>query len=298
MRHVLPALLALPLMAQQPYIRIAQELDFGALLVDERGGQVQVSESGHLQMLGPGIQPGPRSEARELRVRLYGPAGRGFCLTLVPPSPSLEGPGSVRPQVASFLPGPGPITGTFSAQGDAEIRLGARLDIPAGTLPGRFRSLPIRLELRGAAGSDLEVSETCTLSLQVRPVLRITNMGPLDFGNLIPGEMPGRYRVDPQGTATSLDPGGPTQHRGHPRPAEFFISGSPGTDFSVEVPRELILKGPGGTLRVSDFTLSTPERGNLSPQGLHIKVGATLNLPPKQAPGPYSGQFTVTVNYN
>ncbi|WP_324719106.1 DUF4402 domain-containing protein [Salinimicrobium sp. HB62] len=82
--------------------------------------------------------------------------------------------------------------------------------------------------------------------------------------------------------------------------ASFEVIGQPGTTFSVSLPdsRSQLING-SEKMVLKDFTSSTGS-GDLSTGKTSVKVGATLEINPQQAPGFYSTPtpLLVTVNYN
>lgn len=84
--------------------------------------------------------------------------------------------------------------------------------------------------------------------------------------------------------------------------AQFSVSGDPDTTYTIQLPGNNVVKltGPGADMVINDF-VSTPAGagGQLGGSGSQtLSVGAALNVNSDQAPGNYSGDFTVTVHYN
>jgi len=84
--------------------------------------------------------------------------------------------------------------------------------------------------------------------------------------------------------------------------AQFTVSGEPNMTYTIQLPGNdfVSLTGPGIDMFVNNFT-STPSGvgGQLGAGGSQaLSVGGTLNVGSDQAPGSYSGTFSVTVNYN
>lgn len=288
---------ALGLSAQAPTIRVVQDMDFGALVADERGGRIALTEQGALLVQSPGVSPARHAQGKEARFTLTGPPKVGFTVTFQPQTPELQGPGSPL-RITTFITGTWTLQGMFDAEGRAELRTGAQMDIPAQTVPGTYSHARMRIELTTTEGTTSQrVSENFTIKALMRPTLRITNQSPLDFGNLLPGSRLGAYRVPPVGTPGALDGDGPQQFRGTPRPAEFHTSGTPGADFSIVLPKEIQLSGPGAPLLVKDFTANVPLRSLMPKDGFTFRVGATLVVPAQQAPGRYAGVFAVSLDY-
>jgi len=84
--------------------------------------------------------------------------------------------------------------------------------------------------------------------------------------------------------------------------AQFTVSGDLNATYTIQLPVNDVvsLTGPGNGMFVNTFT-STPSGagGQLGAGGSQaLSVGGTLNVGSDQAPGSYSGTFSVTVSYN
>ncbi len=281
-----------------PEIQIIQSMNFAGLLVSPLGGSITLTSDGALIPDGDGIVPSSQSTCTEARFRLTGPPGATFTLQVEPSTPVLVAAGrSIR--LAEFhasLPWARgtELRGTFDATGQAEVKLGGRLDIPAGTPPGLYRAAQVKLQLQ-VPGRDA-ANLPFLISALLRAPLFLTSTGTLDFGSIIPGDQIGRFDVLPSGGHQSQT-SGPSLFRGLPAPASFQLDGPVGTSYSIQLPKGVQLLGRGQSLRVENFTCSTPMSGVLPPGGLRFGVGAGLVVPPDQVPGVYRSVFTVTVNY-
>jgi len=286
------------LWSQTPGIRILQDMTFGELAVAEQGGSVALTPEGVLVPFGQAVQPTGRAAVQELRFALTGPPKARYRITLTPPSPQLTEPRGARLRVEAFqLPVTG-AEGTFDAQGQAILRIGAKLDIPAGVPAGTYLTRQVNLSLALVGG---DAARTCNqefaITARLRPVLRLVNLAALDFGSLIPGAVAGGYVVSAGGGTPPVAPGGPRQFKGHPHPAEFVLSGSAGACYSIELPRTVRLQGPGATLEIHHFHANVPLQAGVPAGGLRFQVGAELLVPANQPPGLYRGTFTVSVDY-
>lgn len=83
--------------------------------------------------------------------------------------------------------------------------------------------------------------------------------------------------------------------------AQFSLSGTPGANVVISLPPDGTTQlddGNGHTMTLNSFVSNPGPVGTLSGGGtLLLSVGATLTVGNLQAPGSYSGFFTVTVNY-
>jgi hypothetical protein len=80
------------------------------------------------------------------------------------------------------------------------------------------------------------------------------------------------------------------------------LAGTPGTSFSVSLPTSVQLAAATGsaTMSLGSFsTTLTGSQGSLNTSGnSSFGIGGTLTVNANQAIGTYSGNFTVTLNYN
>lgn len=278
-----------------PDIQVVQPMHFGGLLVSSLGGSVTLTEDGALVPESGGIVPSTQPSFMEARLRLVGTPGLPFTLILDPSTPMLTGPSGASVRLAEFrcsLPG---LRGTFDATGQAEVKLGGRLDIPVGTAPGIYRALQVNLLMQ--VPGQATVTRPFMISALVRAPLQLTATGELDFGALIPGSQTALFEVLATGGSQSLQSSGPQLFRGHPTPATFQLVGPVGTGYSIQLPQSVHLQGQGRSLQVERFTCSVATTGVMPAGGLTFGVGAGLVVPSEQAPGMYRGVFQVTVNY-
>jgi hypothetical protein len=82
--------------------------------------------------------------------------------------------------------------------------------------------------------------------------------------------------------------------------ASFSVSGDPNASYSITLPANgvvFLTSGPN-SMAVNSFN-SHPATGQLASGGTQtLSIGATLSVGANQANGSYSGNFTVTVEYN
>lgn len=298
-RILLGALVGSPVFCQlkapQPDLQVVQPMSFGGLLASSLGGSVTLTEDGALVPDGGGIMPSTQPPYAEARLRVTGPPGLTFTLQLDSSIPLLGRGTGTAIRLAEFrcsLPG---WRGIFDATGQAEVKLGGRLDIPAGTAPGLYRALQVNLQL--LVPGQAPVTRPFMISATVRAPLFLTAIGELDFGSLIPGRQTGVFEVHAAGGHQSRQSSGPNLFRGQPSPATFQLLGPEGTGFSIQLPQTVQLIGRGEPLRVEGFACSTATSGVLPAGGLTFGVGARLVVPAEQVPGVYRGVFMVTVNY-
>lgn len=294
------AALIAPLNAQTPPpdLQLAQPMHFGGVLASPQGGSLTLTADGALVPDGGGLVPGLLPAHSEARFRVTGPPGRAFTLSLFPSSPVLEGPSQASLRLAEFhasLPG---LKGVFDATGLAELRLGGRLDVPAGAPPGTYLAPFVKLQIQMSDGSgSAPMSLPFSIAVTLRAPLFLSCVEGMEFGSLLPGSETGIFEVLPQGGHQVATPNGPWLFKGSPRPATFQLVGPAGTSYSIQLPQAIQLMGNGRPIRVERFTCSTPLQGVLPPGGQTFSLGAGIVIPPDQAPGVYTGTFILTVNY-
>jgi len=275
-------------------IQMFQGIDFGYLLVEPFGGTITLTQDGAMIPNGPGVNPTSQVSPLEARFRLSGPPNTAFTVRVEPATVTLSGGGSTLhlADISSSIPG---FSGKFDSTGQAELRIGGRLDIPAGARPGSYAG-QVHLILDAPAASGGIQSMPFNLRAVLRAPLHLMNTGPLDFGSLIPGSGTGGFEVLASGGYRAHG-GGPGLFRGRVRPATFRLEGPSAVAYTILLPQSIWLTGAGQRIEVRDFTCSLPVNGLTPPGGLDFGVGASLRVDANQNPGPYSGFFMVSVNY-
>lgn len=131
----------------------------------------------------------------------------------------------------------------------------------------------------------------------------------LEFGTILPSlTSAGTVRLQPNNTRTATN-GIVLIGTGH-QPARFTGLGSPNQRVTISVQsNSIFLTGPGNPMRVRDFEIgSVPNtviltttplvfRIGTSTGAFNFPLGATLEVGANQAPGDYSGTFTINFNY-
>ena len=127
----------------------------------------------------------------------------------------------------------------------------------------------------------------------------MTTRNGLLFGDISAGSTSGTVILTPAGTRNAT--GGVTiNSETSGNPATFDVQGTPNASFSISLPVSIILSDAAShTMTVDNFTSSPTPSGVLDASGKQtLFVGATLNVSANQAFGAYSGQMSVTVDYN
>ena len=177
-----------------------------------------------------------------------------------------------------------------------------------------FRPLPMQRGLVAfalfiaptAASPVLAQNSAQAEAIVLRP-LSFFKVSDLDFGAIIPSNAAGTVTVAPDGSRSRT--GGVTLAGGGGEPARFAGLGSFNRQVNISLGSNSIwITGPGTRMRVRNFEIgstptailsTTPTRFRItSPLGnYNFPVGGTLEVGANQAPGDYSGTFTITLNY-
>jgi hypothetical protein len=129
----------------------------------------------------------------------------------------------------------------------------------------------------------------------------------MNLGNILPGAAGGTVRLQPDGTRTAT---GTVVLVGNVhQPARFAGLGTPNELISITVsPVTSSLIGPGAPMTLSLIEIGSTPTAILTGAPTYFRiasalgnynfpVGATLAVGANQAPGTYTGSFTLTLNY-
>jgi len=129
----------------------------------------------------------------------------------------------------------------------------------------------------------------------------------LHMGDIVPSAAAGTVRLRPDGTRTAT--GGVTLAGTSHQPARFAGLGRQNQQVTITLAANSIqLTGPGAAMTLSDLEIGSTPTAILStkktdftisqPGGnYNFPVGGTLAVNANQAPGSYTGQFTITLDY-
>lgn len=129
--------------------------------------------------------------------------------------------------------------------------------------------------------------------------LTATLLQGLNFGNLGNNpSLPGAATVDPVSGSKTVT-GGATDLGGVHAPAIFDIRGEKLRTFTITLPVQITLAGPGGSTTTIDTFASNPALvGVLDNTGkATVTVGARLQVSGPLATGAYTNLFDITVTY-
>ena len=129
----------------------------------------------------------------------------------------------------------------------------------------------------------------------------------LDFGSLIPGTTAGTVTMDPTGTRTATN--GIVLVGGGQSPATFSGQGTFNQRVDISLgANSILITGPGAPMRVRTFVIGSTPTAVLTTAPLRFRIaaangiftfpiGATLEVGANQAPGKYTGNWSITLNY-
>lgn len=127
----------------------------------------------------------------------------------------------------------------------------------------------------------------------------ISSTQPLVFGSFVAGTG-GTITIGTAGER-SKDGGVILVPSGSGSAATFNVTGNASATYAISLPADgvVALASGANTMGVNNFNSNPASTGQLSIGGSQtVTVGARLSVSSNQAPGTYSGSFTVTVNYN
>jgi len=155
------------------------------------------------------------------------------------------------------------------------------------------------------AMADTEVA-TAEVTV-VRPLSFVIDDG-LDFGNIIRGTTAGTVTVAPNGTRTATG-GAILANGGGHKPASFAGMGTNNQRVDISLgANSIMVTGPGAPMRVHTFVVGSTPTAVLTTAPLRFRInsatgvfsfpiGATLDVGANQAPGKYTGTWTINLNY-
>ena len=129
----------------------------------------------------------------------------------------------------------------------------------------------------------------------------------LDFGSVVPSNVAGVVTMAPTGNRTATN-GIILVGTGH-KPASFAGQGVSNQRVDVSLgSNSILITGPGAPMRVRTFVIGSTPTAVLTTTAnrfriaaangvFNFPVGATLEVGANQAPGSYSGTWSITLNY-
>ncbi|MEM7688687.1 MAG: DUF4402 domain-containing protein [Pseudomonadota bacterium] len=181
--------------------------------------------------------------------------------------------------------------------------------LTARGLKSLFGLTALALMAAGASPLMAQSSVATPASAQIQGETRITKLGDLEFGQIVPGASGGSVTVAPDGTASAT--GTLVLANSGQSAATFELerqilqdfptySGPDGTD-TIEI---VNVNNPAARMTVRDFTTDFNRTiffgfpAYFFRTTYDFRVGGTLDVAADQEPGQYVGSFTVTIDYN
>ena len=156
------------------------------------------------------------------------------------------------------------------------------------------------LAMQSVNAQNQQVGATATATATIVEALSISKEADLKFGKIIAASTAGQVQIQTNGSRTIASGDVVLFNEGSDhQAASFKVSGTPNKTYSLDFPATISLTGPTGStpMTVEGFVHNT--QGILNDSGEDtFAVGATLNVGANQAPGQYTGTFTVTAAYN
>lgn len=275
----------------KPSVQRIQNMDFGVISVGAQGGNLILTSEGSRILQGD-LGPG-RGAFQPALFQITGSPNAPFSIRVIPapvPLPPSAGKARIQDFKAQHS-----IQGRLDAWGRAQLPLGATMVIDPGVQGGLHHQDNVQLLV------DMPGFGTFSDWFEVRcyfnPRLTVEVLHDLDFGDIQTGPSQGRVILAPNGDCRFPDSQGPRAAAKNAHPAELLITGAQGQKFTVVLPQQVLLQGPGKPLLANTFQ-STVSCGTLSGYSCRVGIGATLLVPKSQVMGRYSGVFEVCVNYN
>ena len=145
----------------------------------------------------------------------------------------------------------------------------------------------------------ISATATTTATAKITSTMTVRTASSLFFGELSSSAEAGTLALSPAGVRTTT--GGVTVNSAVAgTPAAFDVQGDPNATYSVSFPAAVIMTNGSPNTMVIEKFISSPETiGVLDPSGQQtLFVGGTLNVDSNQAFGTYTGELTITVDYN
>ena len=160
--------------------------------------------------------------------------------------------------------------------------------------------LPIILLSLPAPATAAPATASANSRAVVVTPLSLVRVEDLDFGTLVPSALSGVITIDAvTGNRTAI--GGVTAYGSSLAHRAYFVgAGTEGQLVTIMLgPAPTLGDGNGNSMPVLALTLDGPGLRTIPPErAVHIWVGGILSVNANQAPGDYTGTFTMTVNYN
>jgi len=295
------AVTSVPAFAQAwvPIINKYSDINLGSLVPGASTGTLTLTAPSGTRTTTGGTNLGASTAVSLGTFTVLGKSGDAWSISASSAVPfTLTGPRGATLTVTSVDCQPA-TTGIFPAGGmtgylylGATLSVGTSVSTPPGTYTGSY-ALTVTDSFKGASATA-----TFAVQVQVDPVITLSALTGLRFGEVFTGAAPGTVVLRPSG-AVSTTGGAGLSSISPTGPATFNVSGAANTTYAISLPASITLNATSGSLTISAVTSSPSLTGLLNAMGQQtLSVGGTLNVPANQPEGDYAGTFNVTVAYN
>jgi len=176
--------------------------------------------------------------------------------------------------------------------------------------PGHFSSLEMMynfvrsiLALATAllCAGTAHAQDTGSTDVTIMSPVTVQNDQEMNFGNIIPGTILSRLRINPNTGVLVVNRGDATPAGGTVSRALFTITGDPNERIRITLSQRrinLVRVGGTETMRLNRFRLDGRRNRRLDNSGsTQFAVGGQLRVTANQAGGVYEGSFELTVDY-
>ena len=139
-------------------------------------------------------------------------------------------------------------------------------------------------------------SVTANASANVITPLVISETSGMNFGDVSVGTIGGTVVLD-AGGGRSVTGDAEAVLGGTEAAGSYSLTGEGAKAYTITFPVNATILSGGNSMIVDNFTHNAGATPALTGGSGAFNVGATLNIGPGQAPGLYSGTYTLTVNY-
>lgn len=298
---VLVIVVAAPGMARATTFTATKNLSFGTLIPNTTSGSVVIGLNGNITTNGA-VTVAPSGTAYYAGQAVYTGSGLSavanvVSMTFLNSSVTLSNGSGGTVTVNNFTITPNLQVSLLNPSATANV--GGTMNFTAASTPGNYTG-SVQIQGSSLLGGNATVTLPIILTLW-RP-LSVSQTTALSFGWIEVRGGNSVVRLLPQNGTRTVTSGQSGINLITSKPGiagEFAITGNPNTEVKITLPSSVTLTGPGTPMTVNNFT-SFPVDGTqtLNAAGtMTLKIGASLNVGTNQAPGTYSGTYTLTVSY-
>ncbi len=157
-----------------------------------------------------------------------------------------------------------------------------------------FTAITLAIAAIAAPAQAATVSANATATVLIP--MTITKTNDLRFGSFAATAAAGTVTISTAGARTgsgvqlsSMNTGGA---------AGFTVAGDTNYTYAITLPSTATLTSGGNSMTINSFTSNPSGTGTLASGAGTVTVGGTLQVGASQAPGAYTGTFSVTMDYN